>query len=57
MSKDFATFEEKYANDDGAYTLLNAKDQQKVLATMREYIIMGLDMETSFSKAYADVAF
>lgn len=57
MAKEFNTFEEAYAQKDGSYTLLNAKDQQKVLTVMREYIHMGLDLETSFGKAYSDVAF
>lgn len=43
--------------EDNAYTLLDAKNQQKVLTVMREYIHMGLDIETSFGKAYSDVAF
>lgn len=57
MAKEYSTFEEAYAQKDGSYTLLNAKDQQKVLTVMREYIHMGLDLETSFGKAYSDVAF
>ena len=57
MAKDFSTFKEAYALEDNAYTLLDAKNQQKVLTVMREYIHMGLDIETSFGKAYSDVAF